>query len=169
VAAGGGGSGGGGGDDDGSGGELGVQLRLGFSTVTYAAHYDANDTWLASLAGTRRVLLLHPAAAAALRPEANRSHPWYRQAALGFLRELDPAAEPAAALGLAAELRPGDALHIPAGWLHYIEVDPPGGAGKFHAGGADAFWLSMAHFCHADATVQASPRCRPQSWWRWGW
>ena len=132
------------------GGSRGVALRLGFSAVTYGAHYDGNDNWLAELAGTRRLLLLHPKEGALLRPQTNRSHPEYRQAELGFLREINAQrdGQAKAARGLAAILGTGDALHIPAGWMHYVEVEPPDTASK-------GFWLSMARFCETDATIQS--------------
>jgi hypothetical protein len=131
------------------GGAAGVALRLGFSPVTYGAHFDGSDNWLMSMAGTRSVVVMQPREGAALRPQTNRSHPEYRQCELGFPRDIDARAEPQAAnaRGLLAVLdSPGDSLHIPAGWTHYVEVMPV-------EQGA-SFWLSMARFCSADATVQ---------------
>jgi hypothetical protein len=62
------------------------------------------------------------------------------------------------ARALQAWLRPGDALHIPAGWLHYVETDtaPPWPAGGAAAGppAPRPFWLAMSVWTACDATVK---------------
>ena len=137
-------------------------LRLGFTPVTYATHFDGNDNWIVSLAGLRRVILIHPIEGMKkLQPVVNQNSSHYRQCKeRGLLREL-PLDMQQSIVALTAELGPGDSLHVPAGWLHYLEIattsegdrDPDGHG---HHDWRQNFWLSMAQFCEADRPVSAS-------------
>lgn len=142
-------------------GSLGVLLRLGFTPVTYATHFDGNDNWIVSLAGSRRVILIHPIEGVKLKPVMNQSSPAYRQCEeLGFLREISRDMQ-GSIVALGAELGSADSLHVPAGWLHYLEIttndeamrDPDSVEKRDWE---QRFWLSMAQFCEADRPVAAS-------------
>jgi hypothetical protein len=141
-------------------GALGVLLRLGFTPVTYATHFDGNDNWIVSLAGSRRVILIHPIEGIRkLRPVVNQSSSHYRQCEeRGLLREL-PRDMQQSIVAIAAELGPGDSLHVPAGWLHYLEIATSNEGGRDlddHRDWRQNFWLSMAQFCEADRPVSSS-------------
>ena len=118
----GGGGGGGGGDGDGDG----VALWAAAAGVSSAAHWDSFDNTHVLLAGQKRVLLAPPAAAARVGAWPS-THPHARQGRLS-LAALQAAREAGSLRGLAvreAVLSPGEALFVPAGWLHEVRASAP--------------------------------------------
>ena len=122
------GGGGGGGGDDGVGddGGDGVALWAAAAGVSSAAHWDSFDNTHVLLAGEKRVLLAPPGAAARVGAWPS-THPHARQGRLS-LAALKAAREAGSLRGLAvleAVLSPGEALFVPAGWLHEVRASAP--------------------------------------------
>ena len=117
--------GGGGGGGDGGDGD-GVALWAAAEGVSSAAHWDSFDNTHVLLAGQKRVLLAPPAAAARVGAWPS-THPHARQGRLS-LAALQAAREAGSLRGLAvreAVLSPGEALFVPAGWLHEVRASAP--------------------------------------------
>ena len=117
------GSDGGGGGGGGGGGK--VSLWAAAAGVTSRAHFDSFDNTHVLLAGRKRVLLAPPAATARLGVWPS-THPHARQAHRSLAA--DPVAAKAAAAPVAAHelvLSPGEALFIPAGWVHEMTAVEP--------------------------------------------
>ena len=113
------GGGGGGGDDD-------VALWAAAAGVSSSAHWDSFDNTHVLLTGRKRVLLAPPAAAARVGAWPS-THPHARQGRLS-LAALQAAREAGSLRGLAvheATLSPGEALFVPAGWLHEVRASAP--------------------------------------------
>ena len=87
----------------------------GGAGVRTTAHYDPHDNCFAQLHGTKRFLISPPADFAHLQIYPTE-HPHSRQAQVSYAQ-----APPAVRL-LAADLKPGDLLWLPAHWLHEVEA-----------------------------------------------
>ena len=113
-------------DGEGGGGGGGkVSLWAAAAGVTSSAHFDSFDNTHVLLAGRKRVLLAPPAATARLGVWPS-THPHARQAHRSLAAE--PAAADAASGPVAAHelvLSPGEALFIPAGWVHEMTAVEP--------------------------------------------
>ncbi|GIF08322.1 cupin domain-containing protein [Actinoplanes siamensis] len=76
------------------------------SSQGFATHYDTHDVFVLQVEGTKR-WLIHPP----VLPDPLEKQPWG-----GRADEVAATAEGSPALDV--ELRPGDALYLPRGWLH---------------------------------------------------
>jgi hypothetical protein len=103
-----------------------VCLRVTRTQSRIPAHFDAWHNTLVQVGdGVRRVLLLMPDNADRLYTTGIDSSGTHDRATISQVdfRNLEEEAFPLAkmAWALPATLQPGDALHIPAGWWHYVE------------------------------------------------
>ena len=115
-------NGGGGGGD----GDDGVALWAAAAGVSSSAHWDSFDNTHVLLAGRKHVLLAPPSAAAHVDAWPS-THPHARQGRVS-LAALQAAREAGSLHGLAvreATLSPGEALFVPAGWLHEVRASAP--------------------------------------------
>ena len=90
-------------------------MWVGGAGVRTTTHYDPHDNCFAQLHGTKRFLISPPADFAHLQIYPTE-HPHSRQAQVSY------AQAPAAVRLLAADLKPGDLLWLPAYWLHEVEA-----------------------------------------------
>ena len=143
-----------------------VNLWLAIGAHTSGLHYDCFDNLLVVVRGSKRLLLLPPAATSALRPRAahgaSANHSTLSAAELAEALRSDSKLE---AMAVRLELSAGEAAFIPEGWWHEV-VSPeeatlainwwwPGplaGAGEVDGGAAFALRRSY------DALVQQEER-----------
>ena len=140
---------------------------------TSGLHYDCFDNLLVVVRGSKRLLLLPPAATSALRPRAahgaSANHSTLSAAELAAALESDARLK---AMAVRLELSAGEAAFIPEGWWHEV-MSPeeatlainwwwPGpleGAGEVDGGAAFALRRSY------DALVQRGANAAPRARW----
>jgi len=101
-----------------------LHIRAGFRDVKVALHFDIQANFVFQSRGSKQFVLLHPLQGKLINWENNASHPYYRQStdwpqrsSPEFMQKVH---------GLAHLLLPGEILHVPSLWWHYVEAnDPP--------------------------------------------
>jgi len=88
--------------------------------VSSPLHYDATDSHLVQVRGTKRLLLWPPSTLPELQPVLG-DHPLARRCQLDLF---SGDAEAVQSTALVAVLEPGDALWFPRDWAHYTEAVP---------------------------------------------
>jgi tRNA wybutosine-synthesizing protein 5 len=101
-------------------------LRLSSPDTALWAHYDVMDNVLIQVMGTKHILLFPPCAAPFLYVEGSSSRVPDLAASYDSLAATWPAACHALPMAMQCELRPGDALYIPALWFHAVTAGPTG-------------------------------------------
>ena len=98
-----------------------VNLWLAIGAHTSGLHYDCFDNLLVVVRGSKRLLLLPPAATSALRPRAahgaSANHSTLSAAELAAALESDARLK---AMAVRLELSAGEAAFIPEGWWHEV-------------------------------------------------
>ncbi len=99
-------------------------LRLSSADTSLWTHYDIMDNVLMQVLGTKRVVLFPPADEAALYVQGSSSRVPDVDAPMEELAAAWPRLPPALARRREGVLAPGEALFIPALWLHAVTAGP---------------------------------------------
>lgn len=124
------------------------QLFCGMQGGFSPCHYDPQDNLFVQVRGWKRVLLFHPKYFGCLYAWPVH-HPQDRQSRVDFESpdiEAFPRFAELAGCGLEAVLGPGDAIRIPPGWWHHIEMlpSPEGEVVSIN------FWYPAPQWYHGD-------------------
>jgi len=118
-------------------------LRVGRSRLISNLHFDVFNNWILAVAGSKRVVLLHPYDDACLQVELNesliswRNSPLPVQQAREWLRENCPEFSSHEPRALQHRFEEGDLLFIPAYWSHFVETT---------ASPTNGWWVSLNHY-----------------------
>lgn len=126
------------------------EFRLGFRELHYGMHLDFLPNFMAQVAGTKHVVLIHPLEEGRVPWERNARHPQFRQSSI-WPRDIfgDPTAVSFSDIqALQVTLSPGDVVFIPPIWMHYIEsfphdAAPPAAAPHAAPPGSPPFWITL--------------------------
>jgi len=100
-----------------------LHIRAGFRDVKVALHFDIQANFILQSRGSKQFVLLHPLQGDLIHWERNVSHPYYRQST-DWPRRSSPDYMQKVH-GLAHLLTPGEVLHVPSLWWHYVEANQP--------------------------------------------
>ena len=109
------------------------------------------DNWILAVAGSKRALVLHPDEEQCLQVDRDTSRETWRQSPMPALHAREwlaqhcPPDKFVQPLALQHVFEDGDMLHIPSGWVHYVETGPRS---------EGAWWASLNRFMDPESRAE---------------